>query len=144
MRPAPTGPAVRVLVVRGDHADQAVLASMALAHKFELLVIESDAPLLDEVRRLRPDAIVLDLVVAGATGYEVCARLKSEPDTAAIPVVLTTTLDGPEARELAYAAGCDEVIEKPINRHLLAHRLRSLARLRRWWLAARVRSGEQP
>jgi PleD family two-component response regulator len=55
-------------------------------------------------------------------------------------VILVGSLDGPEARRRAFASGCDDFLEKPINRHTLAYRLRSYARLRRAWAAARPRS----
>ncbi len=135
MSPASRGAAeVRVLALRGDPADLAVLASVVAAHDFELQILPSSDLLVEEILRYQPDAVVLDVDQPGADGYELCARLKANPGTHGVPVVLTSALDGPEARRLAFGAGCDELIEKPINRQFLAYRLRSLARLRRSWV----------
>lgn len=126
-------PEVRVLVVGNDAADLAVVASVVAAHGFELRVIPDGVHVVDEVLRSSPDAIVLDVHQRGASGYELCARLKAREETCGVPVLLTGSLDGPEARDRAYAAGCDDFLEKPINRLTLAHRLRAFARLRRVW-----------
>lgn len=127
-------PDVRVLVVHSDPADLAVLASVVAAHGFELRVLESCERLTAEVVRFQPDAVVLDVKQRAADGYELCLALKSDPITAGVAVILTGSLDGPEARRRAFAAGCDDFLEKPIQRHVLAYRLRSFARLRRAWL----------
>lgn len=124
---------VRVLVVHSNAADLAVLASVVAAHAFDLRVIESSADLAAEVARYQPDAIVLDVQQRRGDGYELCRALKSDPATAPVPVILIGSLD--EARRRAFAVGCDDFLDKPINRHLLAHRLRSFARLRRAWQA---------
>jgi CheY-like chemotaxis protein len=123
----------RVLVVHTDAADLAVIASVVAAHGFELRVIESSADLLGEIARYEPDAVVLDVVQREGDGYEVCRQLKSDPASAGVPLILTASTDGPEPRRRAFAVGCDELLEKPINRHALAYRLRSFARLRRSW-----------
>lgn len=126
---------VRVLVLHGDPADLAVLASVIAAHGFELRVIESESELLPEARRYEPDAIVIDVAARGRDGHALCRALKRDAETAGVPVILTSSLDGADARRSAFAAGCDEFLEKPFDRHALTHRLRSFARLRRVWAA---------
>lgn len=124
---------VRVLIVHSDPADLAVLASVVAANAFELRVLESGADIIGETRQYQPDGVVLDVQQRISDGYVLCRRLKSDPQTASVPVILTGSLDGPDARTRAFAVGCDDFLEKPINRHVLAHRLRSFARLRRAW-----------
>jgi response regulator RpfG family c-di-GMP phosphodiesterase len=126
-------PDVRVLVVHSDPADLAVLASVVAAHAFDLRVLESSERLTAEVIRYQPDAVVFDVVQRDSDGYALCLALKTDPVTAGVAVILTGSLDGPEARRRAFAAGCDDFLEKPIHRHVLAYRLRSFARLRRAW-----------
>lgn len=123
-----------MLVVHSDPADLAVLASVVAAHEFELRVLESSERLVAEVVRYQPDAVVLDVKQRDTDGYGLCLSLKADPGTAGVAVILTGSLDGPEARHRAFAAGCDDFLEKPIHRQVLAHRLRSFARLRRAWL----------
>ena len=125
---------VRVLVVHSDPADLAVLASVVAAHAFDLHVLESSEQLVAEVLRYQPDAVVLDVKQRNTDGYELCRALKTCPDTAGVAVILTGSLDGPEAFRRAFTAGCDDFLEKPIRRHVLAYRLRSFARLRRAWM----------
>jgi CheY-like chemotaxis protein len=127
------GPSLRVLTVGGDPADLAVLASVAAAHRFELHVCASPDRLLLEAARGEHDVVVLDVSLPAAGAYEACALLKSAPRTATLPVVLTTTHAGVETSRRAIAAGCDELVAKPIDRHGLAVRLLSFARLRRAW-----------
>jgi DNA-binding response OmpR family regulator len=124
---------VRVLVVHSDPADLVVLATVVAANDFELLVLEHTADLVSEALRFRPDAIVLDVKQRSGDGYELCKALKSHPTAQAIPLILTSSLASPEAHRLAFNAGCDDFIEKPINRHVLAYRLHAFARLRRAW-----------
>ncbi len=66
-------------------------------------------------RRLRPDAILLDIQLPGMTGYEVCERLRALGETARTPIVAVTSYAMPGDRERAFAAGVDGYIEKPIN-----------------------------
>jgi PleD family two-component response regulator len=126
-------PDVRVLVVHSEPADLAVVASVVAAHAFNLRVLESGDRLIPEVIRYQPDAVVLDVQQHASCGYELCLALKTDPVTAGVAVILTGSLDGPEARRRAFAAGCDDFLEKPIHRLVLAYRLRSFARLRRAW-----------
>ena len=141
----PPQPDVRVLVVHSDPADLAVLASVVAAHalEFELRVLESSDQLVPEVMRYQPDAVVLDVKQRETDGYALCQALKTDPVTAGVAVILTGSLDGPEACRRAFAAGCDDFLEKPIRRHMLAYRLRSFARLRRAWQRERDR-GPRP
>ena len=127
-------PEARVLIVHSDPADLAVLASVVAAHAFDLRVLESSEQLVAEVAHYQPDAVVLDVKQRERDGYELCRALKTDPVTAGVAVILTGSLDGPEARHRAFAAGCDDFLEKPIHRHVLAYRLRSFARLRRAWM----------
>jgi putative two-component system response regulator len=129
-------PRVRVLVFHGDAADLAVLASVVAAHDFELHVVESSAHIVTEIARYQPDAVILDVNPRGLDGYALCREIKSAPASASVPVILTGSQDSPEARRRAVAVGCDDFLEKPINRHVLAHRLGSYARLRRAWQSA--------
>jgi CheY-like chemotaxis protein len=127
-------PNVRIVFVGCDAGDVAVIASVAAAHCMDLRVLAATDRLVAEILAEQPDAVILDVAQRGdADGYEVCARLKANPSLAGVPVILITSLDGPEPRRRAYAAGCDDYMEKPFNRAELAHRVGSYARLRRAW-----------
>jgi len=124
---------IRLLVVYSDAGDLAVLASVAAANGFGLRVIESGDVLADEVSAFEPDAVVLDVEQRGVSGFELCHQLKLHPSASLVPVILTGSSGEPEVRRRAFAVGCDDFFEKPIDRQVLGYRLRSFARLRRAW-----------
>lgn len=136
MRPA------RVLMVHTDPADLAVLASVVAANGFVLRVVDPTDDLVGELLRDPPDTVVLDVKQAGVDGYDRCRSIKGDPRTAAVPVILIGSNDGPEARRRAFDAGCDDFLDKPINRHVLAYRIRSYARLRHAWLSSQEEAQE--
>jgi two-component system, cell cycle response regulator len=78
-----------------------------------------------------PDVILLDVMMPRMDGFEVCRRLKSDPRTADIPVVMVTALSDTADRLTSLAAGADEFLTKPVNDTALFARVRSLVRLKR-------------
>ncbi|MDB4952401.1 MAG: ATP-binding region ATPase domain protein [Gemmatimonadetes bacterium] len=82
------------------------------------------------VREHRPDLVLMDVMMPGMNGYEVCRRLRADPATAGIPVVFVTALSETEDKVQAIDAGGDDFLTKPFNRPLLLARIRSLLRLK--------------
>lgn len=128
--------AIRVVVVGGAGTDLAVLRSVAAVHGFTVHPVELGAGLLAAIDATRPDAIVLDADQRGTTGHTLCATLRDHAPLARVPVIFTSSEHGPEARRRGYDAGCDDFVEKPINRAQLGERVRALVRLSRRIAAA--------
>ena len=88
----------------------------------------SDA--LDAVAREHPDLILLDIMMPKMSGFEVCRRLKSDPATKDIPIVMVTALNEIADHEKGIECGCDDFLSKPVNRMELIKRIQSLLRIR--------------
>jgi len=85
---------------------------------------------LDAVARSRPDLILLDVMMPKMSGFEVCRRLKSNPDTADIPVIMVTALNEFGDIERGLDSGTDDFVSKPINRLELLTRIRTMIKLK--------------
>src|SRR5262249_7099850 len=84
------------------------------------------------IEREPPDLVMLDVMMPGPNGFEVCAQLKSNPHTRLIPVVLITSLSESDHKIQGINSGADDFLTKPINISELRARTRSLIRLKRY------------
>jgi CheY-like chemotaxis protein len=85
---------------------------------------------LDSVARAQPDLILLDIMMPKVSGYEVCQRLKSDPQTRKIPILMVTALAEMGDIEKAVNAGADDFLTKPVNKLELTTRVKSLLQIR--------------
>jgi CheY-like chemotaxis protein len=83
---------------------------------FDLNTARNGAQALDEVQRHKPDLILMDVMMPEVDGIETCRRLKANPATSSIPVVIVTTKGEPAMVEKAFRAGCNDYITKPIDK----------------------------
>src|SRR4029453_5393847 len=94
---------------------------------------------LRKVEEEKPDIILLDVMMPGMDGFEVCQRIKSNPATAPLPVIMVTALDQVSDRVQGLESGADDFLTKPVNDVALFARVRSLVRLKRMMEELRVR-----
>jgi PleD family two-component response regulator len=87
---------------------------------------------LDQVARWHPDLILLDIMMPKISGFEVCKRLRANPGTSDIAILMITALDQPSDQDRAVEAGTDDFLTKPINRNELLLRVRSLLKSRHY------------
>ena len=110
----------RILLADDSLTIQKVVELTFSETEYELMAVGSGDRAVEALDEFRPDVVLADVVMPGLTGYEVCERVKSRPDGAAIPVVLLTGTFEPFDRARAERAGCDSIVTKPFDAHALA------------------------
>lgn len=120
----------RVLVVDDVSANVMLLEAKLTAEYFDVLTAMNGEDALEIAERELPDIVLLDVMMPGLSGYDVCRRLKASNQTCHIPVVLLTALDRPEDRVTGLESGADDFLTKPCDDVALLARVRSLVRLK--------------
>ena len=121
----------RILVVDDQRAASELLAGVLQARGYEVSIAASGEAALEAVPRAAPDLVIADIRMPGIDGYELCRRLRAEPDTALLPVILVTSLEAIDERVRGLEAGADDFLSKPVNWEELFARVRSLLRTKR-------------
>jgi len=130
----------RVLVVDDIPVNRQLLEAKLLAEYYEVAQAGSGHEALDAARAWQPDVVLLDVMMPGMDGYEVCARLKADPATAHLPVVMVTALVDATERVRGLDAGADDFLSKPVHDATLFARLRALLRIKQVQDAWRLRA----
>jgi two-component system cell cycle response regulator len=120
----------RVLVVDDIPANVKLLEARLSAEYFDVITAYSGADALAICERAECDIVLLDVMMPDMDGFEACRKLKSNPATHHIPVIMVTALDQPAGRVRGLEAGADDFLTKPVSDMALISRVRSLARLK--------------
>lgn len=130
----------RILVVDDVPANLRLLEARLRAEYFEVALAASGPEALALSSAWSPDVVLLDVMMPGMDGFEVCRRLKAQASTAHIPVVMVTALTEQAERVRGLEAGADDFVSKPVDTALLLARLRALLRVKQvldaWQLRA--------
>lgn len=120
---------IRILIVDDEVYNRQLLEIMLAPEGFLLEMADNGAAALEAIARHPPDLVLLDIMMPDIDGYEVTTRIKSNPATSRIPVILITSRDDQKARTRGLAAGAEEFLTKPVDRAELSLRVRNLLRL---------------
>src|ERR1700722_9153044 len=120
----------RVLVVDDILSNVKLLEAKLSAEYFDVVTAFNGLECLAKVAEHEPDIVLLDVMMPGMDGFEVCRRIKANPRTAHVPVVMVTALDQPSDRVAGLDAGADDFLTKPVDDAALFARVRSLVRLK--------------
>jgi two-component system cell cycle response regulator len=117
-----------ILIVDDEPDNREVLEIVLGFEQFALLTAATGEEALALVAKTRPDLILCDVMMPGLDGFEVTARLKSDPATSRIPVIIFTALSGHETRARTLRSGAADVMVKPLGREALVTRVKDLLR----------------
>jgi class 3 adenylate cyclase/CheY-like chemotaxis protein len=127
--PGAGDPAARILVVDDTPQNVRLLEAILVPRGFAVVSAASGQQALDQVAQQPPDLVLLDIMMPGMDGHEVCRRLRADPSTALLPVVMVTA-SGDQDKVKALESGADDFIPKPVNQAELLARVRSLLRIK--------------
>ena len=120
----------RVLIVDDVEANVKLLEARLTVEYFETLTARSGPEALRICADEAPDVVLLDVMMPGMDGFEVCRRLKADPVTQHIPVIMVTALDQRSDRVQGLEAGADDFLTKPVDDIALVTRVKNLSRLK--------------
>lgn len=120
----------RILVVDDIMPNVKLLEAKLGAEYYDVATATSGQEALDKIPEIKPDLVLLDVMMPGMDGFEVCQRMKNDPEMAHIPVVMVTALTDNTDKIRGLEAGADDFLSKPVNDIALMSRVRSLVRLK--------------
>jgi len=121
-----------ILIVDDEYSGRQTLESVLEGEGYNIEMAESGVTAIEKAKQLLPDVILLDVMMPGMTGFEVCQHIRNDPVIAEVPIIILTALDDRDSLLNALKAGADDFISKPFDRFELRARLLGITRLNRY------------
>ncbi|MGB8981236.1 MAG: response regulator, partial [Anaerolineales bacterium] len=121
-----------VLIVDDEPSARETLVAMLEGEHYDLELAKDGWQALQILDLLRPDLILLDVMMPGMDGFEVCRRIRAAPPLAEVPIIILTALDSRDALLKGIESGADDFLSKPVDRRELIARVRTITRLNRY------------
>lgn len=122
----------KILIVDDDPRGLDTLESILDGQGYDIASASDGAGALKKANELLPDLILLDVMMAGMDGFEVCRRIRATPKLAEVPIIILTALDDRPSRLLGIESGADDFLTKPVDRQELRLRVNTIVRLNRY------------
>jgi len=121
-----------ILIVDDEYSGRQTLESVLEGEGYIIEMAENGALAIEKAKQILPDVILLDVMMPGMTGFEVCKHIRNDPIIAEIPIIILTALDDHDSLLKALKAGADDFISKPFDRFELRARLLGITSLNRY------------
>jgi signal transduction histidine kinase len=121
-----------ILIVDDEPSARETLMAMLEGQGYQLELAVNGFEALQTAERVRPDLILLDVMMPGMDGFETCRRLRSTPQIAEVPIIILTALDNQASLMRGIESGADDFLSKPVERRELVARARTITRLNRY------------
>jgi len=120
----------KILIVDDEEKNLKLLGLILQSHNYEFETAKNGREALEKIREYCPDMILLDVMMPEMDGYETCRRLRENPETRNMPVVIVTALGDQESRNKGLEAGANDFLAKPIDQSELLIRVRNLLKIK--------------
>lgn len=130
----------KVLIIDDDRITREGLEAILESDAYFIELASSGEEGIEKALSFSPDVILLDVMMAGMDGYEVCRRIRAIPSIAEVPILILTALDDQESMLRGLDAGADDFLSKPFNRHELRGRVGTITRLNRYRILLKERA----
>lgn len=119
-----------ILVADDQAANRDLLEELLTSRGFKVITVPDGPEVMQQLHRTQVDLVLMDVMMPGLTGFEACEKIKNNPDTYLIPVILITALSGKEDRIEGIKVGADDFLTRPVDRTELLARVKSLLKLK--------------
>ena len=120
----------RILIADDEPVNRELLEAFLVDRDYDLEFADDGKETLEKAVSFKPDLILLDVMMPKFSGFEVCEKLKSDPETSGVMILMVTALNEIGDVERAVSVGCDDYLSKPVHKFELLIRVENLLKLR--------------